>query len=249
MSGTSNDAKFLLDTNIRCDQNPGSRITVTPIYFSLPRSWDTVNASNNTFSLSIDGVESQFALQQGSGYNVSNFRAQLQAVIRTVVPDFAVTYSKIANKYGFVPPQDGKVYRLHFPAEQTARFLGFDRRRTRTRAFTSASPLQSERGVSLAPQVSVVLYTDLMTGGVMDDFSHRHICHTGVLLVVPIDVPPYDELVYRAPTPETGTQTLHANHVHSVRIRIGDESGGMIDCDDYVLGLRFDVYAGTPNLI
>jgi hypothetical protein len=247
MSGAPNDAKFLLDASIRCEQNPGSRITVTPTYFSMPRSWDTVNASNDVFSMTIDGAESKFALQRGSGYNVSNFRTQLQAVIRTVVPEFSVTYSKIRNKYAFAPPQDGHSYRLYFPAEQTARFLGFDPRRIRTRAFTGADPLESERGVSLAPQVSVVLHTDLMTGGVMDNFSHRHICHTGILLVVPIDVPPYDELVYRAPTPDTGTLTLHATHIHSARIRIGDESGAAIDCDDYVLGLRFDVYAGTPT--
>jgi hypothetical protein len=54
-------------------------------------------------------------------------------------------------------------------------------------------------------------------------------------------------LVYQAATPDTGTQTLHADHVHSVRLRIGDESGGLIACDDYVIGLTFAIYSATPE--
>jgi hypothetical protein len=247
MSGDSNDATYLLDANIRCGQDSGCRITVTPTFFSLPRSWDTVNASNNRFSIVVNGVESELFLQRGSGYNVSNFRSQLQTLIQTVVPDFQVRYDKISNKYVFLPPPDGRTYRILHPAEQTARFFGFDPQSTETRTFTSAEPLVSESGVSVAPQVTVVVSSDLMTGGVHDDFSHIDICNTGVLLVVPIDVPPFGELVYQAPTPDTGTQTLHADSVHSVRLRIGDESGSLIECDDYVIGLTFRMYSGTPD--
>jgi hypothetical protein len=247
MSGASNDATYLLDAGIRCDESPGSRITVTPTFFSMPRNWDTVNATNDKFSLVVNGAESQFALQRGSGYNVMSFRTQVQTLINTVVPNFQVRYDRISNKYIFAPPPDGRTYRILHPAEQTARFFGLDPDSTESRDFTSATPLVSEAGVTVAPQVTVVISSDLVTGGVLDDFSHDSICHTGVLLVVPINVPPFGELVYRAPTPDTGTQTLHAKHVHSVRLRIGDESGGLIGCDDYVIGLTFNVYTGAPD--
>jgi hypothetical protein len=98
----------------------------------------------------------------------------------------------------------------------------------------------------MAPQVSVVLRTSIATAEVFDNFHMLNPVNTGVLLVVPIDCPPYSELQYQCATPDSGTLRVLADHVHSVQIGISDETGDPLDCAEYVIALRFDIYPPVP---
>jgi hypothetical protein len=215
---------------------------MTPVYVSMMRGWDTVNRHNRTFRVSVDGVVSpSLHLKIGSGYSCSLFGAEVQRLIRTVYPNFNVKYDRIANRYVFTPPDD-KSYTILIPHRHLSGFMGFPPEMRETREFTKTNPLTSEKNVSITPQVSVVISCDLVTTNNMNNFSHRNACATGVLLVVPINAPPYGELVYEAPTPDTGTLTLAANSVHHIRLWVTDETAEMLDVADYVIGIRFDVY-------
>jgi hypothetical protein len=99
----------------------------------------------------------------------------------------------------------------------------------------------------MAPQVAVVLRSNLPTTEVFDNFQKLNPINTGILLVVPIDCPPYGELQYQCATPDTGTMRMITDHVHSLHLSLSDEVGDMIDCGDYVLGLRFDIFPPTSG--
>jgi hypothetical protein len=241
-TGEPNDAFYMLDAGLRCGKSPGERITLTPTYASMMRGWDTVGVHNRRFQLVIDGVETDCFLKVGSGYNCNSFGVQAALSMQKASPGFIVKYDKIANRYTFTPPDD-KVYQITMPHRHLNVFFGFKRDTRITMPFGKSNPLVSQVNVSMTPQVSVVIGSDLIiTDSVLSNFTHRHICNTGIILVMPIDCAPYSELGYQAATPDTGTLTLASNNVHHIRIFVGDESGLPIDVSDWVLGLRFDVY-------
>jgi hypothetical protein len=241
-SGTPNDAIYEIDAGIRSGKAPGERITVTPVFASLQRGWDLINSKNRRFQISIDGVSVDLHLKVGSGYSCNSFGAEVQKQIRTAVPaGFVVTYDRVSNRYTFAPP-DERAYKILIPHRHLNGFFGFPNETRETTVFSKSNPLTSERNVSMSPQVSVVISCDLVTMSNLNNFDHRNVCATGILLVIPIDAPPYGELVYAAPTPDTGTLTLAANSVHHLRVWVTDETSSPIDVGEWVLGVRFDVY-------
>jgi hypothetical protein len=240
-SGTSNDAFYLLDAGIRCGKRPGEYITITPLFFTIQRSWDIISVNNRHFGLVVDGVKLTITMKIGSGYSVNSFGQMLTKALDQAAPGFIVTYDKISNRYTFVPP-DEKSYVLFFPHRHATIFFGFPSSYKSTPAFKKSAPLTSEVNVSMTPQVSLVVRSDLPTTECFDNFTHRNPINTGVLVVVPIDCPPYSELQYQCATPETGTLRVCSEHIHSIRLTIGDETGDSVDCGNYVIGIRFDIY-------
>jgi hypothetical protein len=243
-TGSANDAFYNIDAGIRCGKAPGERITMTPVYASLWRDWDTVSKHNRRFQIAIDGGDAaanDCFLKIGSGYNCSLFGAEVQRVIQPFSPGFRVKYDRISNRYTFTPADD-RSYRILIPHRHLSGFMGFPLDMRETRVFTKSNPLVSARNVSMAPQTSVVVSCDLVTTNNLNNFSHKNICATGVILVLPIDAPPYGQLVYESATPDTATLTLAANSVHHLRIWVTDETMESLDVSDYVLGVRFDVY-------
>jgi hypothetical protein len=51
--------------------------------------------------------------------------------------------------------------------------------------------------------------------------------------------------VYRAPTTSTGTQRCFGDVIRAMRLRVSDETGRTLPVDDYIIGLRLDVYSGS----
>jgi hypothetical protein len=242
-AGTPNNAFFVLDAGLHCGKNPGDRMTVTPLFVSMRRDWSIVSDRNRAFTLMVDGVGFEFRMPEGSGYNVISFGSTLQRILRLVVPNFTVIYDRITNKYTFVPPDD-KAYRFEKLHPQMATFLGLDPRKTTSVDFKLSSPLVSYVNVSLAQQVGIVISTDLATANFLSTFEHEYVANTGILVVVPINVQPYAEISYQASTPDTGTLLVLQHHVHSIIVRVTDESGEPVDVRDYVIGMRFDIYQG-----
>jgi hypothetical protein len=214
---------------------------MTPLFFSMMRGWDVVSASNRTFLLIVDGVSFECKMKIGSGYSVTTFALMLKMAMDKVSPDFNVNYDRISNRYTFVPPDD-KEYVIVFTHRHQTVFFGFPIETKSTRVFKKSNTLVSPNNVSMSPQVAVVIRTNLPTAEVFDNFQKPHPINTGVLLVVPIDCPPYGELQYQCATPDTGTLYLLTNHVPSISLVVTDEIGDLLDCGDYVLGLRFDIY-------
>jgi hypothetical protein len=244
-TGSPNDAFYNIDAGLRCGKAPGERITMTPVYTSIWKNWDTVNRHNRRFQIVVNGVANDCYLKIGSGYSCSAFGVEVQRVVQTFSTGFQVKYDRISNRYTFTPSDD-RAYKISIPHRHLSGFMGFPQEMRETREFTRSNPLVSERNVSMAPQVSVVVSCDLVTTDNFNNFTHRHVCATGVILVIPIDSPPYGQLVYEAPTPNTGTLTLAANSVHHMRIWVTDETGESIDVSEWVLGIRYDIY--PPNL-
>jgi hypothetical protein len=240
-AGTPNDAFYLLDSGIRCGKRPGEYITMTPLFFTIQRGWDIINNVNRHVGLAVDGVKYTATMKIGSGYSVNSFGQMLTLALDKVSPGFVVSYDKISNRFTFTPP-DEKSYVLHFPHRHATIFFGFPSSYSSTPAFKKSAPLTSEVNVSMTPQVSLVVRSDLPTAECYDNFTHRNPINTGVLVVVPIDCPPFAELQYQCATPDTGTLRVCTEHVHSIRLMIGDETGLAVDCGDYVIGIRFDLY-------
>jgi hypothetical protein len=240
-AGVPNNSFYLLDCAIRCHNRPGEYITMTPTFFSMMKGWDVVSSSNRAFYLVIDDVHHECKMKIGSGYSSSSFATMLQGVLRLKSPGFSVSYDRISNRFRFVPPDD-KSYYLRFGHRHQTSFFGFQSDTKSTRVFTKTQPLTSPHNVSMSPQVSVVIRSSLPTGEVFDNFQKEHPINTGVILVVPIDCPPYGELQYQAATPDSNTMKLLTNHVHSIQLLITDEIGDPLDCSDFVLGLRFDIF-------
>jgi hypothetical protein len=240
-SGDPWDASFSLDHGIRCDPDNGGYITVTPTFMSMRRSWDVVRPVNNRITLRVDGggmVGRDVFLPVGSGYSVLSLRTQLERLFT----ELTVEYDPLGNRFTFTPKDATKVYRLSWYDSATARFLGMNPKQSVSDGFTTASPLTSRQNVSVSPNVVVVISTDLPTFGILDTFTHSYACQTGVLLVVPVDAPAYGEIVYRAPTPATSTQRCYSDVIRTVRLRVSDEAGRTLPVDDYIIGLRLDVY-------
>jgi hypothetical protein len=210
----------------------------------MMRGWDVVSSSSKSFFLIRDGVQNECVMKVGSAYSVTSFASMLTETIKKVSPGFTVLYDKISNRYSFVPPDD-KAYIIAFTHRHQLVLFGFPIDTQKTRVFKKTDPLTSPNNVSMSPQVAVVIRTNLPTAEVFDNFQKPHPINTGVLLVVPIDCPPFGELQYQCMTPDTGTLHLLTEHVHSIQLVITDEGGDLLDCGDFVLGLRFDIYPPT----
>jgi hypothetical protein len=245
-AGSPNNAFYLLDCKIHCHRRPGEHITITPLFFSMMRGWDVVSASNRTFNLVIDGVVNECQMKIGSGYSATNFATMLQRVLSLIVSNFIVAYDRISNRFTFTPPDD-RIYSFAFTHRHQTVFFGYPSDTKSTPLFSKTSPLTSPNNVSMAPQVAVVLRSNLPTTEVFDNFHKLNPVNTGILLVIPIDCPPYGELQYQCATPDTGTMRMITDHVHGIHLSLADETGDMIDCGDYVLGLRFDIYPPLSN--
>jgi hypothetical protein len=247
-AGSPNNAFYLLDCKIHCHRRPGEYITITPLFFSMMRGWDVVSSSNKTIILVVDGVAHECLMKIGSGYSATNFAGMLQQVVSVIIPNFAVTYDRISNRYTFSPPDD-KIYSFSFTHRHQTVFFGYPTDTKFTPIFSKSSPLTSPNNVSMTPQVCVVIRSNLPTTECFDNFSKLNPINTGILLVVPIDCPPYGELQYQCATPDTGSMRIVTDHVHGIHLSLSDETGDMIECGDYVLGLRFDIYPPAPNAL
>jgi hypothetical protein len=243
-AGKSNDAFYLLDCGIHCHRRPGEHITITPLFFSMMRGWDIISASNRRFNLIVEGVAYECKMKIGSGYTCVSFAEMLQSAINELLPkplEFFVIYDKVRNRYTFIPPDD-RTYNFGFTHKHQTIFFGFPSDMDISPPFSNLLPLRSQNNVSMSPQVVVVLRTNLVTANVYDNFQGPGPINTGVILAVPIACEPYDEIQYQAQTPDSGTMRLLTDSVHSIQIAVTDETGDFLECGDYVLGLRFDIY-------
>jgi hypothetical protein len=194
LSGSVSNAKFAFPSIIT---NSRARVFVTPTFFTVDRSWYSVDQDNNSFQVSkvagdADDPDIVTLVFAPGNYNVFNFMAlvicQLDAAFGQGA--WCVTYDKVTAKFTFTPPDDGLTYYFRFANWLSAQ-MGFAECGPNTdhHSMTHAAPLVSEVPVAMVHEKLLLINSDLpfVPGSSLNNFTPSGAVHDGnVLLAVPL---------------------------------------------------------------
>ncbi|KAG2441213.1 hypothetical protein HYH02_010057 [Chlamydomonas schloesseri] len=242
-SGTPGDFWVTLPhAAIKLDRTRG-RIKVSVVSAVVNRSWYSVTAANSAFAVFDGSSTTNLTLPEGY-YDVNSLRTALASLL----PGWGVTYQRLTNKFRFQPPADGKTYRFSFPG-YAYELLGFQRGAQPT--ATSASPLTSQRPVKLNRENTVCVHASLPKerGAVVDNLATSGFVESHVLVSIPIDAAPFDNITFAANESDMYTYALTAQHLDEMRFWVTDDTGRALEPQyDWCMTLRVIYTEGDDAL-
>lgn len=225
-----------------------SRIFVTPVDCVMNRSWYTVSASNNTFSVwdSGGGAWSPVTIPPGY-YNAAQIRTAVVTALAALGQAWQINYSATSNTFTFTPPADGEVHRMSF-ANNAAWLLGFA---VGDVPFgTSVAPFKSTRPIKVNEESAVLVRCNLprLKFSCVDNVLTPVFGESDILLKVPVLAQGFDTLYYAGQGADNFKVELATNNVHDVRFWVTDEVNNPLELQyDWTLSLRVDYMAGEED--
>ena len=191
---------------------------------SIPYVWGNVNASNNTFSVLLDGIESTVSLSPGS-YSVDN----IVSILGTRIP--ALTFAYNMNSHLVSISHESLNFTL--TDSSMSAFLGFVENKT-----SAELSLISTKPINMIRTTSVFIDTpDLLC----ESFDSRMGGQSGIICRVPVSGSPGNLITW---TNIFGTSTkLAFKQINHVRIRLLDDDRNVLDTRGYTwtVTLQFSV--------
>ena len=223
---------------------PGTSASMALVDAVINRSWYTINETNNTFTiLCIQGGSNVFTIPVGF-YDVNTFKVALQVLLGIA---YTVTYDSRLNKYTYtyLNKMDPFGYRFLFSDNRCAEFMGFGPLVGSTERFDGLTPLVATDPVKLSKESAVVIHCDIPTviGACIDNFARGTFEESDVIGIIPMIVPPYDNMSFAAATGGGGggcVFDLAVSDVSSARFYVTDENDRPLDLSfDWTLVLKF----------
>lgn len=218
------------DGVLKADKGCFMRITV--IETTINRSWYSIQNGANSFNLiDSDNNVTQIVFPIAY-YNAIDIRTTLTGLLPA---GWSVTYNKGTNKYTFTRVSDGKAWYKFVFSNNLCEALGF--KVTEQPIFTIASPsVTSSIPIRVNEENAVVVHTDLprtkFSAVDNHDANNKSFKESTVFCKIPIQCPPFDNVVYQVSTP-VFVYDLTANNIGNIHVWITDEN-------DRVLELPYD---------
>lgn len=195
---------------------------------SLNRSWYSIQEGLNTFDITnSNGGYIRITLPPGY-YNAADLRVQLQ----TQLTGFIISYDKKLNKFSFTALDfSGGVvwWKFTFTVGSISDMFGFNQ--TEIPTMTLANPtVVSTKPIKVNADASVVIHTNIPRQklSALDNFAQQTITESDVLCVVPINAPPFDNIIYNRNNTCDFTYTVLAPAIHGLRIYITNEQNTVL---------------------
>lgn len=222
ISGTPQD--FTINFNNDLIKAPkGHFIQLSVEQVSINRSWYSIQEGLNTFDVgNNNGGFIRITLPPGY-YNAADLRAQLQSQMG----GFIISYDKKLNKFSFTALDFSAgitQWNFTFTIEAIADMFGFNK--TETPIMTISNPtVVSSKPIKVNQDASVVIHTNIPRQklSVLDNFSQKTITESDILCVVPIEAPPFDNIVFHRNNSSNYTYNVLAPTIHGMRIYITNE--------------------------
>ncbi|EFJ42698.1 hypothetical protein VOLCADRAFT_97121 [Volvox carteri f. nagariensis] len=219
------------------------RIKVSVVSAVVNRSWYSVTAANSAFAVFDGSSTANLTLPEGY-YDVNS----LHTTLAVLLPGWGVTYLRLTNKFRFQPPADGKTYRFSFPGYMYE-LLGFQRGSQPT--GTSANPLVSQHPVKLNRENTLCVHASLPKewGAVVDNLATSGFVEGHVLVSIPIDAAPFDNITFAANESDMYTYALSAQHLDEICFWVTDDTGRTLEPQyDWCMMLRVIYTEGDDAL-
>lgn len=219
-TGTSSDFKVILGNGV-LHAPRGSRTSIAVGEATINRSWLNVKQGANW--MEIDGVPVQ--IPEGN-YNALDLRVALSAALPV---GWSVTYNRLTAKFTFTRPTNsvpGYLVAFRFIGP----LLGFGP--ATLVVLTSENPqATSTRPARVNGENAILIHSDLTkaSGGVLDNLTAvDSFVDSTVIAKVPIDVPPYDNIVFRVQN-DLEFFDVQQGHTDAMRIWLTDENDVPVD--------------------
>lgn len=204
---------------------PTESLIATVCTCVINRSWYTVSAPYNTFSILTNGVSSTFTFLPGY-YSVKDVRSALLQGL----PGWVASYAGLTNKFSFQPPVVPLTsYSFSF-SNSCCSLLGFlitDTPTITTDSFGSASPIISTLPAKVNIENSVLIHCDLpkVRCAAVDNLSGSAFLESDILISIPVTCAPFDNVSYIDNGGGTYMADLALSYIHGARFWITDERG------------------------
>jgi hypothetical protein len=139
-----------------------------------------------------------------------------------------VSWNPVNNTYAFTPPNDGITYTFNFP-NYLAIQCGFPYNPSASYNLSNTSPLTSILPAQMMVESLLLMNTTfpIVPSANLDNLTSvdNSVQDTTALLKIPLEMPPYDMLVWRAHDVELQRKRLANHHIARVDVTITDENG------------------------
>jgi hypothetical protein len=250
--GTIQSASFEFPSSVVAMDNRVETVYIVPTQFVTRRSWPAVDAYNNSFTISGVIAATRVAIAPSSitipvgNYNVQTFLAAVQVALPT---NWVVAWDPVDNTYIFTPPNDGVDYTIIFP-NYIALQCGFPYDPSASYSLSSSNPLKSVQPVKMMIESLLLLNTTfpLAPSSDIDNITSvdGSLQDTSALLKIPLEMPPYDLLVWRAHDVDLQRKRVSNSKITRVDVTITDEFGRALQMtDDWTASFVVEYWAPT----
>jgi hypothetical protein len=224
-------------------------IKLEPIQAVMNRSWYTVDDTNNNVQIewsNPDGSDAMVLLVviPTGFYNVKSFMDALSKAL----PIFVVGWEPIQSKYVFTPQDDGKIYKI-VCTSWLCSLMGFELGTQYELSYNA--PLKSALPIKMTHESVVLVHCDLAksTNTAVDNFnSLLDMRESTIVVKIPIDKPPFDNLIWRSMSPGIVSFDLATTNITSLRVWLTDEFLRPLKVAyDWTMTLKFTIREGKNS--
>lgn len=215
------------------------KIKLSVVEATLNRSWYSVQDNNNTFF--VNGV--LYTIPIGY-YNVFTLKDALEELL----PTWTITYNKRTHQYTFRPPNDMNTYLFYFN-NPACFLLGFNI--TDAPSGTYNFPIISTIPVKVNYDETVLVRCDMpkVRYSVIDNVNNSAFVESDIIVKIPINAPPFDNIIYQATTDNVNSIELSAFQLHNLRFYTTNENGRLLKLPyDWGMTLRLEYYEENTDM-
>ena len=228
---------------LKLEEGNNGYIKIEPVQVCIPRSYYSVNENNNMFQVDDGTITIDIVFPVGN-YNVKTFLSALQ----TFFPDWLIAWHESLNKYYFKPPNDGKTYTFYFPTF-CSELMGFHK--GSTIVITHDNPVFSVKPVRMHVESVLLVHASFpkIKHAVVDNLLNSELRESDIIAKVPINCPPYDNLIWRANARDVLSFQLSAHYITDLRLTITDEYNNLVPLmHDWTCTFRIEYYLNEDPL-
>jgi hypothetical protein len=241
--GTPSDFYVTIPNNMINLLDRKGRIKFTVMDAIINRSWYSIQENNNTFTVSDGTTSTEYNIPVGY-HSVKT----LKTVLQELLVNWTITWDKYTDKCTFKPPNNGKVYTLSFN-DASCELFGF--KQNDTPSGTYSSPIVSGYPLKVNRESAVLIHADIpkLENSVVDNILQSDFYESDVIIKIPIDVAPFDNLIYMANGTDLYSFVSSASNINEIRFWISDEHNRRLEVPyDWTLTMRIEyIYDDEPT--
>lgn len=233
------------DCLLNADKNESIKIIVLDA--CVNRSWYTIDTSNNSFILTyVDsaGVTQISTITVNPGYyDVFQLKHQLDLLL----VGWTIGYFTPTNTYQFTPPNTGLTYAFTFQ-NYFCEVLGFPLSATPQGSFST--PFTSSQPVRVNLENSLCIHCDVAKTmySCIDNFSTSVFLESDIILKIPIQSGPFDNIVYQSQGNDNFSYVLSVKNIHTMRFWLTSENNRILQIPyDWTICFKLEYSTQTAS--
>lgn len=235
---------------------PGHTLSMIVIDACMCRSWYTVSASNNTFTLTAltDTSSTQTLITIPVGYyDVYSMRTTLLGLLNSasVSASWAITYNPISNCYTYFYNQGPATNAFTFTfTGRCSELMGFGTLVGATAYVTYLSPLLSTAPVKLNKENAVMIHCDVAKRpcSTLDNINTTVFSESDIILKICNSCAPFDNMTYQSQGNDNFNFDLAVTSITALHIYVTDENNTPLQLNfDWTMTLKLVEWTGYDN--